>query len=103
MAMELRDQARKLPSMLTFQGIKLLGSETDTASEVYKLLNPDKDSPAAKAVTALTPSLIKAFLKKYFPEDKSTDLKAVIRTYDLFQNKITPGQKKPIIIIGAFQ
>jgi hypothetical protein len=103
MAMELRDQARKLPSMLTFETIKQLGSEIDVPSEAYRLLNPDENNIFAKAAVALTPNFIKALFKAFSPKDKATELSAVIRTYEFLLKKIAPGQKKPIIVIGAFQ
>ena len=103
MAMELRDQARKIPSMLDFQLMKLLGSQISSFSKVYKLLNPDKSNTAAVDAVASTENLIKAFFEDFFPEDKATDLRAVIRTYEFLLKEITPGQKQPIIVIGAFQ
>ncbi|KAL4547496.1 hypothetical protein Ndes2526B_g06742 [Nannochloris sp. 'desiccata'] len=35
----------------------------------------------------------------FFPEDKATDLMAVIDTYNFLLENIPPGQKKPIIVI----
>ena len=101
MAMELRDQARKIPSMLDLKLIKLLGSQIGSFPKVYKLLNPDKNSTAAVEAAASTENVIKAFFEDFFPEDKSTDLRAIIRTYELLLNNIPPGQKKPVVVIGA--
>ena len=101
MAIELRNQARKLPSMLDLQFIKLLASQMGSISKVYNLLNPNKNSPAAVEAAASTEKLFNAFFEDFFPENKATNLKAVIDAYDFLLKKIPPGQKKPIIVIGA--
>ena len=101
MAMELRDQARKIPSMLDLQVIKFLASQIGPLSKVFKLLNPDKNNTAAVEAAASTEKLFNAFFEDFFPENKATNLKAVIDAYDFLLKKIPPGQKKPIIVIGA--
>ena len=42
-----------------------------------------------------------AVFEEVFPDDKATDLKAVIDAYDLILENIPPGQKKPVVVIGA--
>ena len=41
------------------------------------------------------------FMKEFFPKDSATDLMAVIKSYKLLLENMPPGQKEPIIIIGA--
>ena len=101
MAMELRDQARKIPSMLDLQVIKFLASQIGPLSKVFKLLNPDKNNTAAVEAAASTEKLFNAFFEDFFPEDKATDVRAVIRTYELLFTNIPTWQEKPVIVIGA--
>ena len=102
MATALRNLARKLPSQLDMTFIKLLASQLDPLSKLYTMLYPNTDQEK-KITTAATSAeaVFKAVFEEFFPEDKATDLTAVINTYDLILQNIPPGQKKPVIVIGA--
>ena len=100
MAMELRDQARNLPSQLDMRVIKLLASQLDPLSKLYTMFYADKEKKITSAATSAE-AVFKAFFEDFFPEDKATDLRAVIRTYEFLLQNIPPGEKKPVIVIGA--
>ena len=99
MAMELRNLARELPSQLDMEFIKLLASQLGPISKLYAMFYPEQE----EITTAATPTeaVIKAFFEEFFPDDKATDLKAVIDTYDFLLQNIPPGQMKPVIVIGV--
>ncbi|KAL4524542.1 hypothetical protein Ndes2526A_g06662 [Nannochloris sp. 'desiccata'] len=44
-------------------------------------------------------ALLSSIIKQEKPQDKATDLMAVIDTYNFLLENIPPGQKKPIIVI----
>ncbi|KAG7666833.1 hypothetical protein KSW81_000601 [Nannochloris sp. 'desiccata'] len=98
MAMELRNLARNFPSQLDMKFIKLLASQLDPLSKLYTMFYPDQKKQITTAATS-TEAVFKAVFEEFFPDDKATDLKAVIDTYDFLLQNIPPGQKKPAIVI----
>ncbi|KAH7617852.1 hypothetical protein NADE_000056 [Nannochloris sp. 'desiccata'] len=99
MARQLRNLARKLPSQLGMQFIRTAASRLGPLSNLYKVLFPPLDNTAPLDAAAPTEDILNAFFVDFFPEDKATDLMAVIDTYNFLLENIPPGQKKPIIVI----
>ncbi|KAG7667229.1 hypothetical protein KSW81_000964 [Nannochloris sp. 'desiccata'] len=93
MARQLRNLARKLPSRLGMQGMKTLASKLSSVSKLLALGDNVLD------VAVPGEKVLNAFFEDFFPEDKATDLTAVIDTYDLLLENMPRGQKKPIIVI----
>ena len=93
MARQLRNMARKLPSRLGMQATKTLASKLSSVSKLLALGDKFLD------VSVPGEEVLNAFMADFFPEDKATDLTAVIDTYDLLLENMPRGQKKPIIVI----
>jgi hypothetical protein len=100
MAMALRNLARKLPSQLDMKFIKLLASQLDPLSKLYTMFYADQEEKITTAATSAE-AVCKAVFEEIFPDDKATDLTAVIDAYDLLLQNMPPGQNKPVIVIGA--
>lgn len=104
MARQLRNQARKIPALLGMEFINLLASHLGPYSNLYTVVTmapatanafqPDADETLAVIV-------LNAFMGDLFPEDSAGNLAAVMDSYKLILENIPPGQKKPVIVIGA--
>ena len=102
MATELRQEARKLPSMLGLQFIKLLISQLGPVAKLVQsvatFLGFSIKSGDGFAVTG---QLMTAFYDSFLPTSSSTNLAAVLHAYKDLLEKVPPGQQKPIIVIGT--
>ena len=95
MAVALRELASKLPSQL---GVQLTRTILSKLVPISKLLALDSKS---QDVAAQGEAVLNEFMKEFFPKDSATDLNAVIKSYKLLLENMPPGQKEPVIIIGA--
>ena len=97
MARQLHNQARKLPSVLGMKCIESIDSKLGPFSNLYKALRPIAGANDAIKAGSVT----KAFMADLFPEESANNLPDVMDSYKLVLENIPPGQKKPVIVIGA--
>jgi hypothetical protein len=93
MARRLRNLGRQLPSVLGMRGIKAAASQLGTASKFLALGN------AALNVAVPGKDVLNAFMADFFPEDKATELSAVLNAYGLLLLNIPRSRKEPVIVI----
>ena len=102
MATELRQEARKLPSMLGLQFIKLLISQLGPVAKlVQSVATFFGFSVKSGDGFVLTGQLMTTFYDHFLPTSSSTNLAAVLDAYEHLLEKVPPGQQKPIIVVGT--
>lgn len=102
MATELRNQARKLPSMLGLQFIKLLTSQLGPVAKlVQSVATFFGFSIKSGDGFVVTGQLMTAFYDLFLPISSSTNLAAVLDAYEHLLEKVPPGQQKPVIVVGT--
>ena len=101
LAQQLHKQARKLPNVLGMRCLKVLASQLGPVSKLYKALNQAPANTAVLEAAVPGEQLVDAFMADFLPPYTATNLTAVIDGYNMILDNLSPGQTKPVIVIGA--
>ena len=101
MAQQLHTQARKLPAVLGVEFFMALASQLGPVSNLYKALNPAPVNTAVLEAAVPGEQLVEAFMADVLPPYTATNLTAVIDAYNMILDNLSPGQTKPVIVLGA--
>jgi hypothetical protein len=101
MARKLRKEAIKIVLVLGMPFLELLATRLGALSNLAKAFALLPDDTDAFEDAYPTREIFIAFMADLFPEDKETNLSAVMDSCTLILESVPPWQKKPIIVIGA--
>lgn len=95
MAQALREVAKEIPPILGLKVVRGIGS---AVSRAFKLL--PKGPVSSDQATAVEDALSE-LIDDFFPEDKASDLTAVINSFERLLSLVPKGVEKPVIVIGT--